>query len=1179
MRNKYGLILKLIIATVISFGLMISASASVYAEDDIADGQSGSYVEEDSGSSDEQSVSDPQSEPETPAETSEGTGGTLVETPEETPIETPVETPVEPAEEPKVSEVTETPAETPAGTDDALIKTQEESPADLSEGSRSPEKAQTPDENRTGTLSNTIVETEVETSAQSKTAVIKNISNGESNLDKPETPTLLATSKSKTAASANKATKSPASTTPVILSSTPDSTVSKSKTISIAILSDTHYISNDQREASESSHALVDLTARTEIRMLEEIDGIITVALNQVKDSTPDVLLVCGDLTSNGEYSGAQALAAKLKALKNVKGMENLGIYVVNGNHDINNSYAADYTLDPSVISSGQRISPDDFKSLFDGLGYGDGDYCKGGSRKVYNPSGDVSSKPQNHGGLSYVTEIAKGVSLIVMDTGVYSYEDLVNSRYSEAQQTIGYVSDGLLEWVVEQAAEQKAKGNLVLAMCHHSLMPHYSYHTSTMDSYMESFVISNYEKVSNALADAGVTAVLTGHSHANDIARYVSENGNVIYDIQTAAMCAYPVAWRTVNIEITGSGDDAIYDFSIDTHFLDKDFDDVDTSRWKTGPEGEEKTFADFDGSMQDYSYEKSGIRKEVIEPAIDYLLKPIAYEIATGDAGLAGYLKDKLGIKDGSDVGAYLTDKVIAFFDEHMQISTDINVLGSNIHISASKEKGGKDDHIIKYDMNIESKGVGKESAVVSIDLTGFATGINNMIASLNDKIKDGGWTQSNYLASPIQKEINKLLSNVLITALSKPVKRGESVTGFTIANDAYQAFAKGDEGEVQTQKRKYWNQLIKGDDFAGIVKNAAIDEIKKIAQDDDAYPLLQNVLKTRLISEGKESILTINGSGTMIDAVKAILGNSLDSLNKIIYQTGSVWSYMLPNSIAGFITKPLAEIQESMTQDTIIPKDSVWDFHTVLFYPNYGDEAAIRSLTVEGYRTGYYPIIYRDGYTFEGWFTDAVDGNPVGSEDDLRGIYRLYAHWIKNDPDPDPDPDSDFDPESEWNLNPYDYWDDYWEDYWDDYYSYYEYMDYLAQLSLYLETLADYTNGDLQMAEAAKLMAMLPAGVHIEGNRILDNNGNEIKSGLFVTDAGLLGINIMESRVLPPELVSMIRLLNRDIAIFYMYQGRWYVIIIPAGTELPVDEAGYLHVEKLLPMQHVISNRANM
>ena len=83
--------------------------------------------------------------------------------------------------------------------------------------------------------------------------------------------------------------------------------------------------------------------------------------------------MVCGDLVSNGELLGARALAEKLKNAKTLDGLENTGVYVVNGNHDINNSYAADFTGE--AVGNAQRVQPGQFSEIFAGLGYGADDH------------------------------------------------------------------------------------------------------------------------------------------------------------------------------------------------------------------------------------------------------------------------------------------------------------------------------------------------------------------------------------------------------------------------------------------------------------------------------------------------------------------------------------------------------------------------------------------------------------------------------------------------------------------------------------------------------------------------------------------------------------------------------------------------------------------------------------
>ena len=106
-----------------------------------------------------------------------------------------------------------------------------------------------------------------------------------------------------------------------------------------------------------------------------------------------------------------------------------------------------------------------------------------------------------------------------------------------------------------------------------------------------------------------------------------------------------------------------------------------------------------------------------------------------------------------------------------------------------------------------------------------------------------------------------------------------------------------------------------------------------------------------------------------------------------------------------------------------------------------------------------------------------------------------------------------------------------------------------------------------GDKELVNAADLLAQLPTGAHIEGKRILDKDGNEIPLGVFITDSGLLGINIKKYSSLPSMLIRYIRLLRRDLAIYYRYEDRWYVIIVPANAEMPVDRSGELSISSLI------------
>ena len=59
-------------------------------------------------------------------------------------------------------------------------------------------------------------------------------------------------------------------------------------------------------------------------------------------------------------------------------------------------------------------------------------------------------------------------------------------------------------------------------------------------------YLVDNYEAVAPAYADAGVSIVLTGHMHANDISAYTSAAGNTLHDVETDSLATYPSYIRT---------------------------------------------------------------------------------------------------------------------------------------------------------------------------------------------------------------------------------------------------------------------------------------------------------------------------------------------------------------------------------------------------------------------------------------------------------------------------------------------------------------------------------------------------------------------------------------------------------------------------------------------------------
>ena len=70
-------------------------------------------------------------------------------------------------------------------------------------------------------------------------------------------------------------------------------------------------------------------------------------------------------------------------------------------------------------------------------------------------------------------------------------------------------------------------------------------------------------------------------------------------------------------------------------------------------------------------------------------------------------------------------------------------------------------------------------------------------------------------------------------------------------------------------------------------------------------------------------------------------------------------------------------------------------------------FGDALGTASVT-NGCAVGALPVVTRDGYIFDGWFTEAAGGSPVHGDTIVTTNVTFYAHWTAIDtPEPTPEP----------------------------------------------------------------------------------------------------------------------------------------------------------------------------
>lgn len=128
----------------------------------------------------------------------------------------------------------------------------------------------------------------------------------------------------------------------------------------IAVMSDLHYLSPDMiADTADFEHAL-----NSDRKLLKEGSSVLREMFKQVRADKPDILLVSGDLTKDGEQECHAALAKQLQQLQ--QDIPGLKIYVINGNHDIRNYNAKNFNTPDGKAVPATRTHPEDFKRIYD---------------------------------------------------------------------------------------------------------------------------------------------------------------------------------------------------------------------------------------------------------------------------------------------------------------------------------------------------------------------------------------------------------------------------------------------------------------------------------------------------------------------------------------------------------------------------------------------------------------------------------------------------------------------------------------------------------------------------------------------------------------------------------------------------------------------------------------------
>ena len=257
---------------------------------------------------------------------------------------------------------------------------------------------------------------------------------------------------------------------------------------------DPHFIAPGLTDHGAYFTALTESSDGKLMRCSEEIiDAFLAEAIAQ----KPEALLLTGDLTFNGALLSHTALAAKLRAAEE----QGLRVYVLPGNHDLDNPNAASF--------SGGSFTRVTFATAED-------------FRRIYADFGFDEALSIDADSLSYVAALNGDTRLLMLD---------FNTRHDPCG-----ISDKTLAWVEAQLKDARDAGQKMLTAGHQNIFQ--------LTVFRAGYVIHNAEKLAALFREYGVTLYLSGHLHCQ---HWKTEDG--LTEIATSALSVSPCQYGVLKV------------------------------------------------------------------------------------------------------------------------------------------------------------------------------------------------------------------------------------------------------------------------------------------------------------------------------------------------------------------------------------------------------------------------------------------------------------------------------------------------------------------------------------------------------------------------------------------------------------------------------------------------------
>ncbi|MBU5437358.1 metallophosphoesterase [Tissierella sp. MSJ-40] len=285
-----------------------------------------------------------------------------------------------------------------------------------------------------------------------------------------------------------------------IACSKPPCRISSGEDITFFVSADPHYFAKELNNCKEAFNNYI---TTSDGKLLAYSEELIDAFLRDVKKNEPDVLIICGDLTNNGEKESHENLAKKLDYVQN----SGTSVFVIPGNHDVKNPWACKFEHKKKKKTN--NIRDKDFSKIYGSFGYD-----------------EAISRDENS--LSYLAAPSDDIWLLMLDTNQYHDNMIRNSPQAD-----GIINPNTIKWIKKCSQKAKKENVQLMAVMHHSLLDHNPVKN-------EGYTLNNSKEVINLFQDCDIELVLTGHIHFQDIKLYENDKKQ-IYDIATSSLSVYP--------------------------------------------------------------------------------------------------------------------------------------------------------------------------------------------------------------------------------------------------------------------------------------------------------------------------------------------------------------------------------------------------------------------------------------------------------------------------------------------------------------------------------------------------------------------------------------------------------------------------------------------------------------